>query len=115
MHTDEHDSPRPGGAPAGGPKLFLTVLGAVVVISLAGAIAPVRSAIGTLSWELVVFACLTIGLAPFTPPHLVEKLRMLRDGTLERPLDWFDLALHATPWLLLLCKVEIAILQGLPA
>ncbi len=56
-------------------------------------------------WVAVV-AALTLGLAPFTPePHIVEKLRMLAAGTLTRPVDIFDLALHATPWLLLFAKL----------
>ncbi len=55
-------------------------------------------------WALVVLLCLTLGLAPFAPPHLVEKLRMLARGTLVRPIDWFDLALHAFPWILLVAK-----------
>lgn len=46
-------------------------------------------------WMLAVGA-LALGLAPFVPePHLVEKLRMLFQGTLARPIDIFDLALHA--------------------
>lgn len=46
-------------------------------------------------WMLVVGA-LTLGLAPFNPePHLLEKLRMLFNGTLGRPIDIFDLVLHA--------------------
>ena len=57
-----------------------------------------------LPWWLTILACLTIGLAPFAPPHLVEKLRMLAEGKLVRPLDWFDLVMHATPWLILLAK-----------
>jgi hypothetical protein len=41
-------------------------------------------------------------LAPFVPePHLLEKLRMLVNGTLTRPLDMFDLVMHATPVVLL--------------
>lgn len=53
---------------------------------------------------LVVFAA-GMGLAPFMPePHLVEKLRMLGQGTLVRPLDIFDLAMHATPLLLVVLK-----------
>lgn len=49
---------------------------------------------------------LTLGLAPFTPePHVLEKLRMLAAGELTRPLDWFDLALHGLPWLVLLAKL----------
>ena len=55
-------------------------------------------------WLLIVVACLTLGLAPFAPPHLFEKIRMLLDGELVRPLDWFDLLFHATPWAILLLK-----------
>jgi len=62
-----------------------------------------------LQWGLVIVACLTLGLAPFTPPHVVEKLQMLASGTLVRPLDWFDLVLHATPWLLLLAKIAVTL------
>ncbi len=44
--------------------------------------------------------------APFTPePHLVEKLRMLFQGTLTRPLDIFDLLMHAAPSVLLAVKL----------
>ncbi|RMD47605.1 MAG: RND transporter [Alphaproteobacteria bacterium] len=58
-----------------------------------------------ISWPLAVMAALTLGLAPFVPePHIVEKLRMLAQGTLRRPIDIFDLALHALPWLILLAK-----------
>ncbi|MDH5784409.1 MAG: hypothetical protein OEZ16_02235 [Chromatiales bacterium] len=47
-----------------------------------------------------------LGLAPFSPePHLVEKLRMLTEGTLQRPIDIFDLLMHGTPSLLLVAKV----------
>ena len=52
-----------------------------------------------------VLAALTLGLAPFFPePHIWEKLKMLAGGTLRRPIDIFDLLLHATPWLLLVVK-----------
>lgn len=55
---------------------------------------------------LLILAALTLGLAPFVPePHLVEKLRMLSQGTLRRPIDIFDLVLHATPWVLLALKL----------
>ena len=56
-------------------------------------------------WTVLILACVTLGLAPFTPPHIVEKLRMLARGELVRPLDWFDLALHGAPWTLLLLKL----------
>lgn len=58
--------------------------------------------------SVFIFAvlALTLGLAPFVPePHLIEKLRMLVAGTLIKPIDIFDLLLHATPWLLLILKV----------
>ena len=58
-----------------------------------------------ISWSLAILAALTLGLAPFFPePHIWEKLKMLLAGDLVRPLDIFDLALHAAPWLLLLAK-----------
>jgi len=52
----------------------------------------------------LLIACLTLGLAPFAPPHLYEKLRMLSRGELVRAIDWFDLVMHASPWVLLLLK-----------
>jgi len=53
-------------------------------------------------WHILVLVALTLGLAPFFPePHLWEKLKMLAQGTLQRPIDIFDLFLHATPWVLL--------------
>ena len=49
---------------------------------------------------------LTLGLAPFAPePHVVEKIKMLVDGSLTRPIDIFDLFLHGTPWVLLAIKL----------
>ena len=56
-------------------------------------------------WMIIVVLCLTLGLAPFAPPHLVEKLQMLSAGELKRPIDWFDLLLHAAPWALLVLKI----------
>ncbi|MEZ5998266.1 MAG: hypothetical protein R3B98_06195 [Hyphomonas sp.] len=56
--------------------------------------------------SLAVVACLTLGLAPFTPePHLWEKLKMLGAGTLRRPVDIFDLVLHGAPWVVLAAKL----------
>lgn len=58
-----------------------------------------------ISWSFAVIAALTLGLAPFIPePHIVEKLRMLVKGTLVRPIDIFDMLMHAAPWLLLIAK-----------
>jgi len=54
---------------------------------------------------LAVVAVL-MALAPFVPePHLWEKLKMLSRGELTRPLDIFDLLLHATPLVVLALKL----------
>jgi hypothetical protein len=45
-------------------------------------------------------------LAPFRPmPHVVEKLIMLKSGTLSRPIDIFDLFYHLFPTVILLLKI----------
>ncbi|MHB8846695.1 MAG: RND transporter [Nitrospirota bacterium] len=55
-------------------------------------------------WSIVIIGCLSLGLAPFFPPHIWEKILMLSRGELVRPIDWFDLVYHAIPWLLLALK-----------
>ena len=58
------------------------------------------------SWPVVLLLVLGLGLAPFWPePHLWQKLKLLVAGDLVRPLDVFDLALHAAPWLFLAGKL----------
>lgn len=64
-----------------------------------------------LPWSILILLCLSLGLAPFAPPHIWEKLQMLAQGRLVRPLDWFDLVLHATPWVLLLLKAVRALVK----
>lgn len=59
------------------------------------------------TWGLVILLCLTLGLAPYNPPHVVEKLRMLAAGDLTKPVDWVDLCLHGAPWVLLAAKASI--------
>lgn len=55
---------------------------------------------------MAVLLALTLGLAPFMPePHLFEKVRMLVQGTLVKPVDIFDLFFHLAPWLLLAAKL----------
>ena len=66
------------------------------------------SGINQIPMGVLVILCATLGLAPFSPPHIVEKLSMLVNGTLVRPVDWFDLFLHGTPWLLLLLRLAAA-------
>jgi hypothetical protein len=64
------------------------------------------SFIDSIPWPLLLFFALFLGLAPFRPePHLWEKLKMLTAGTLVRPIDIFDLLLHATPVVLLIVKL----------
>ena len=47
-----------------------------------------------------------LALAPFAPePHLWQKLKMLADGTLSKPIDIFDLFMHGTPLVLLMIKL----------
>lgn len=46
-----------------------------------------------------------LGLAPFSEPHLWQKLRLLAGGQLTRPLDVFDLLMHASLPLLLALKL----------
>lgn len=58
----------------------------------------------SLSWTYVILACLTLGLAPFMPSHVYEKLGMLFSGRLSRPIDIFDLFFHGAPWVLLIWK-----------
>lgn len=67
------------------------------------------SFISNLDWNIIIIICLTLGLAPFTPPHIYEKITMLINGTLKRPIDWFDLLLHGIPWLILIAKIIITV------
>lgn len=55
---------------------------------------------------LLMAVALWLAVAPIVPePHLVEKLRMLQQGLLTRPLDMFDLALHTVPLVLLAIRL----------
>ncbi len=56
--------------------------------------------------NIVILACLTLGLAPFLPePHIWEKLKMLAAGNLAKPIDIFDFLMHAAPFALLMAKL----------
>ena len=59
-------------------------------------------------FPLVWLAVLTVWMlvAPITPePHVVEKLRLLSQGLLTRPVDIADLLMHCTPLVLLLIRL----------
>jgi len=61
-------------------------------------------------WSYVIIACLTLGLAPFFPePHIWEKLKMLSAGTLVKPIDIFDLLMHAAPFLIAGLKLALTL------
>jgi len=63
-------------------------------------------AIDAIPYPILIVAAILMLLAPFSPmPHVVEKLIMLKNGTLNRPIDIFDLLFHLTPSILLLIKV----------
>jgi hypothetical protein len=63
-------------------------------------------------YPLLIILSLTLGLAPFTPePHLVEKITMLLVGNLVRPVDIFDLVMHASPIVLLIVKIGYSLLS----
>ena len=56
------------------------------------------------SMGMLLIAALLLGSMPLTPePHLFEKVRMLMNGTLVRPIDIFDLFWHSWPilWIVL--------------
>jgi hypothetical protein len=65
-------------------------------------------------WRFVLLACLTLGLAPYTPePHIWGKVRWLAGGAAGmQPMDWFDLLLHGLPWLLL---IRLLVLKAIAA
>lgn len=57
--------------------------------------------------KIWLLASLSLGLAPFFPePHIWGKLKWLAGGAVGMgPMDWFDVALHGTPWLLLILSL----------
>lgn len=59
--------------------------------------------------QLWILPSLTLGLMPFFPePHLWGKLKWIIGGgafsgeNAMQAMDWFDVLLHGTPWLLLI-------------
>ncbi len=60
-------------------------------------------------FPILIAATLFMLGAPFVPePHLVEKMRMLQEGNLTRPLDIFDVFWHLLPLILLAVKLATA-------
>jgi hypothetical protein len=57
-------------------------------------------------FHIIILLAAWMAVAPISPePHLVEKVRMLYQGTLSRPLDIFDLFFHLAPLVVLAIKV----------
>ena len=57
-------------------------------------------------YVVLVFIAVFMLLAPFRPvPHVIEKLIMLKNGSLTRPIDIFDLFFHLAPTILLVLKI----------
>jgi len=57
-------------------------------------------------YSILIIIAVFMLLAPFRPmPHVIEKLIMLKDGTLTKPIDIFDLFYHLIPTIILLLKV----------
>ena len=65
------------------------------------------------NWKLFLIASLTLGLAPFTPPHIVGKLKWILGGSAfsgEHAMqfkDWFDVLLHGSPWVFLVISIVL--------
>ncbi|MEJ2102445.1 MAG: hypothetical protein P8X68_21115 [Desulfobacterales bacterium] len=56
-------------------------------------------------YSILIVVAIFMLLAPFYPmPHVVEKLIMLKNGVLKRPIDIFDLFYHLVPVILLALK-----------
>ena len=56
-------------------------------------------------YKIIIPLAVWMLLAPFRPmPHALEKLNMLFNGTLTKPVDIFDLFFHLFPALILLLK-----------
>jgi len=58
-----------------------------------------------ISYRVIIPLAILIFLAPFRPlPHALERLNLIITGTLNKPVDIFDLFFHLTPTFILLLK-----------
>jgi hypothetical protein len=70
------------------------------------------------NWKLFLIASLTLGLAPFNPPHIWGKIQWILGGNAfsnengMKSADWFDVLLHGLPWILLLISVLLNIISS---
>ena len=64
------------------------------------------SLLDKIPFTVIIPLVILMFLAPFRPlPHALEKMNMLLNGTLIRPVDIFDLFFHLFPALILLLKI----------
>jgi hypothetical protein len=64
------------------------------------------SILDKIPYSILIIAAIFMLLAPFKPmPHVLEKLIMLKNGTLTKPIDIFDLFYHLIPTIVLLLKI----------
>ena len=62
--------------------------------------------IDTISYTFLIPIVFLLGFAPFYPrPHIYEKIAMLKQGELKKPIDIFDLLYHLSPFVLLVIKI----------
>jgi len=60
------------------------------------------------NWKSFLLASLTLGLAPFNPPHIIGKIQWILGGNAfsgehaMKLMDYFDVFIHGTPWVLLI-------------
>jgi hypothetical protein len=68
-------------------------------------------------WKLFLIASLTLGLAPFNPPHIWGKLQWILGGNAfsgenaMQSQDYFDVLLHGSPWLLLIISSILIVIK----
>ncbi len=56
--------------------------------------------------SMAIVLALTLGLAPFSPPHIIGKVKWVLGGAIGmQPMDYFDLVIHGIPWLFLVYAV----------
>jgi hypothetical protein len=67
------------------------------------------NAIARIPWTIIIIACVTVGLAPYNPPHVWNKTILLFTGQLTQAVDWWDLFFHVLPWFLLVLKTVVSL------
>jgi hypothetical protein len=69
-------------------------------------VSSILSMIDRIPLAALIVVAIFFALAPVQPePHLLEKTRMLFNGELVKPVDIFDLVMHATPLALLVIRL----------